>query len=120
MHNSAVFTIFFCIFAADNTSMQKLNQHIIRVYAIVLLWMFRLRLWAQDDELQELTSRSRNSDDEFLQMEEMMENQSFHIRFFDILMVVFLIGCCYVFGKIWKGCTYMILFLVVFYFFFMR
>lgn len=50
-------------------------------------------------------------------MEDMLDYQPFRIGFDDVVMIVLLLVACYVFGKIWKGCTYLIIVLaVVFYF----
>ena len=63
-------------------------------------------LAARDDDMN--TAVQRGADD-LTGMDEMVDYQSFHISFTDILMVIVIIAACYVFGKIWKGCTYMII-----------
>ena len=95
-------------------------QNLLRLYAIVCLWMLRLQLWAQDEGGDDLPFRRRGDVDEMLNPEEMLDYQPFHIRFSDILMVILLIVCCSVFGKIWKGCVYMILAFAAFMYFFVR
>jgi hypothetical protein len=95
-------------------------QNLLRLYTIVCLWMLRLQLWAQEEGGDDLSLSRRGVDEEMLYSEEMLDYQPFHIRFSDILMVIFLIVCCYVFGKIWKGCVYMILAFAAFMFFFIR
>lgn len=79
----------------------------------VVLW---LRSYAQDPDEHDIMPK-RSLGDAAEDMEELMEYQPFRIRFTDILTVVCLIIACYVFGKIWKGCTYLILVIAaVFYF----
>lgn len=53
-------------------------------------------------------------------MEDMMQSSPISISFSDILMVALLLASCYVFGKIWKGCTYLIIVMALLYFFWMR
>lgn len=53
-------------------------------------------------------------------MDGMMDYQPIHFGLDDVLMVVMLLVCCYVFGKIWKGCSYLILLLAAAYFYFLR
>ena len=93
-----------------------MNQISLKIYFIICLALMHLRSWAQDDADDDIDvgGGGRIVMDG---MEDFVDNRPFHIRFSDILMVVFLILACYVFGKIWKGCTYMILFLAVVYYF---
>jgi len=53
-----------------------------------------------------------------LDLDEMREHyQTLNISFTDILQVLLIIIACDVFGKIWKGCSYLIIILAaVFYF----
>lgn len=55
-----------------------------------------------------------------MQPEDYMDYQSIQIRFSDILMVILVVFSCYVFGKIWKGCSYLIILVAVLFYFFMR
>ena len=95
-------------------------QNLLRLYTIICLWAIRLQLWAQEEGRDDLPLGRRGDDGEMLYSEEMLDYQPFHIRFSDIMMVVFLIVCCYVFGMIWKGCTYLILAFAAFMYFYMR
>ena len=95
-------------------------QNLLRLYTIICLWAIRLQLWAQEEGRDDLPLGRRGDDGEMLYSEEMLDYQPFHIRFSDIMMVVFLIVCCYVFGKIWKGCTYLILAFAAFMYVYMR
>ena len=53
-------------------------------------------------------------------MDNLMDYRPFHIRFSDIVTCIIIVAACYVFGKIWKGCTYMIIALVFIYYFVIR
>ena len=71
-------------------------QNLLRLYTIICLWAIRLQLWAQEEGRDDLPLGRRGDDGEMLYSEEMLDYQPFHIRFSDIMMVVFLIVCCYV------------------------
>jgi hypothetical protein len=100
-----------------------MNQLSLKIYAIICLCLFRLRTWAQDDFGLDQPTTSRRSDDELTGLsgfDDMVDYRPVHIRMSDILLVIFLIVCCYVFGKIWKGCIYIILAFAAFMYFFVR
>ncbi|MBP5340501.1 MAG: hypothetical protein J6Z14_14570 [Prevotella sp.] len=90
----------------------------LRIYAIICLLLTQLRMWAQDDdEFRPLRDRGDLSDTDMDIMEGMNYYHPLHIDFSDILLIVLLIACCYVFGKIWKGCIYLLIaFAVLIYF----
>ena len=48
------------------------------------------------------------------------ETSNLHITFDDVIMVVLLLVACYVFGKIWKGCSYLLLILAALLFYMTR
>jgi len=88
----------------------------LRIYAFICLLLTQLRLWAQDEE-DFGPLRDRGDVDGMEMMEGMADYHPFHIRFTDILLIVLLLVACYVFGKIWKGCTYLLIaFAVLLYF----
>ncbi len=93
-------------------------QNLLRLYTIICLWIIRLQLWAQNEGENGSSFSHRDDTGEMIYTEEMLDYQPFHIRFSDIMMVVLLIVCCYVFGKIWTGCTYLILVFAAFMYFF--
>ena len=74
-------------------------QNLLRLYTIIFLWAIRLQLLAQEEGGEKLPLGRRDDDGEMLYSEEMLDYQPFHIRFSDIMMVVFLIVCCYVFVR---------------------
>ena len=75
-------------------------------------WLFRLQLWAQDfddDDITVFSGGGRGATGMMDDMSDMIDYRPMHIRPSDIVMLVVLLVACYVFGKIWKGCTYLIL-----------
>ena len=93
-----------------------MNNLSLRLYMLLLSAMTWLQSFAQDNDDDGDISNRRGDYDEF-SMDGYMDYQPIHFRFSDVLMVIFLLVACYVFGKIWKGCTYLILIVaVVFYF----
>lgn len=54
---------------------------------------------------------SRKKEDDLLGDTMDIDPMPIHIGFSDILMVVCLLIACYIFGKIWKGCSYLLLIL---------
>lgn len=95
-----------------------MNQISLRIYALLCLLLMQLRAWTQtaplDDESENVGRGLRGEDlgDLFQDMEEVPR---IHIRFSDVMWTVIIIASCYVFGKIWKGCSYMIIFLAALY-----
>ncbi|MBQ9667555.1 MAG: hypothetical protein IJV45_02240 [Prevotella sp.] len=47
----------------------------------------------------------------------MMDYQPLHFGMTEIMVVVLLLLACYVFGKIWKGCSYLILLIAAAFYF---
>ena len=58
-------------------------------------------------------SRGKSADDMF----HSYDQGSFHFDFMDIVLFVLLLGACYAFGKIWKGCSYLLLVLAAIFFY---
>ena len=86
-----------------------MNQLSLKIYLIICLALMHLKSWAQVDSDEDIAGERGTRGGMMDGMEDFADYQSLHISFSDILMVVLLIAACYVFGKIWKGCTYMIL-----------
>lgn len=89
--------------------MNKIGEISLRLYFLVIMFLIKLQLWAQNDDNNIVGSRGRGREDDLYDMEGLMEYQPFRIRTSDIIMLVLLLIACYVFGKIWKGCTYLLL-----------
>lgn len=96
-----------------------MNHLSLRIYFLLLTAVNWLRSFAQDDDDDELFDFRRTNADEF-PMDNLMDYRPFHIRFSDIVTCIIIVAACYVFGKIWKGCTYMIIALVFIYYFVIR
>lgn len=94
-----------------------MNQISLRIYAFVCLLLFQLQAWAQDNRDDESPLGGRGMKTDHLEdiFQDAEQYPQIHIRFSDILWTIIIIASCYVFGKIWKGCTYMIIFLVALY-----
>lgn len=92
--------------ATDNKMAEKIS---LRIYILLLAIVAKLQLWAQPDDDDDIggvmPGRGTSLDD----MEDYLDYQPFHISFSDVLMIVLLLVACYVFGKIWKGCSYLLL-----------
>jgi len=93
-----------------------------RVYVLLCMLVLRLRAVAQtgddEDDMTPLPGKGGGGKDtgEFDMLED-MEFTPVRITFDDVLTVVVLLVVCYVFGKIWKGCSYLILILAgIFYY----
>ena len=92
--------------------MSILDNLSLRIYVFLCLIFWKIRLWAQDDDddLLPVPSRGRDSADNPFDMDDALADyHPFHLRMSDIIMVVILIVACYVFGKIWKGCSYLLI-----------
>ena len=99
--------------------MQKLEQLFLRLYLLVFLFLNKIQLWAQDDGEGYGEPSRRGGDADFMN-EGMMDYQPFRISMSDVLLVVALLIACYVFGKIWKGCSYLLLVFAAMMYFMMR
>lgn len=95
-----------------------------RVYLLLCMLAIKWQGFAQttgeDDENPALSKRKDDDIDLTSMLDEEYPDWGIHITFSDVLTVVFVIVCCYVFGKIWKGCTYLIILLAVLYYYYVR
>lgn len=76
-----------------------------------------LRSFAQSDDDDDLLPGGPSGRGGMEDMEDLMDYQSFRIGFDDVVMIVLLLLACYVFGKIWKGCSYLIIVLAVIFYY---
>ena len=76
-----------------------------------------LPAWAQVyDGDEALVDRVKTDTIDDFELEEMVDYHAIHISLSDIIIVLLVVVSSYVFGKIWRGCTYLIIVLgVVFY-----
>ena len=92
--------------------MRLLDNLSLRLYIFLSMMFWKIRLWAQDDEDDFVRVPSRGGDsaaNPFDLDEAMADYHPIHISVSDIVMVVIVLVACYVFGKIWKGCSYLLL-----------
>lgn len=89
--------------------MQKAEQILLRLYFLMFLFLNKIQLWAQDDDDYVGGRAARGGDPSEFLNEGMMDYQPIRFRMSDIIIVVLLLVACYVFGKIWKGCSYLLL-----------
>lgn len=88
--------------------MKNLEQISLRLYFLVFMFLSKIRLWAQDDDEEYGSSPRRGDSPDFFD-EDLIDYQPITFRLSDIIIVVLLLIACYVFGKIWKGCSYLLL-----------
>lgn len=92
-----------------------------RLYLTLCCLVYSVMTLGQEyDDIDMDAGQSRRSSSDYNEMDGMMDYQPIHFGLGDVLMVVMLLVCCYVFGKIWKGCSYLILLLAAAYFYFLR
>ena len=93
-----------------------MNSFSLRIYILICTLIWWLQALAQsgrgyyDDD----SDRGRRGMDEVEEMDGMMDGvEGFNLTFSDILMIVLLVVACYIFGKIWKGCSYLLVLVAV-------
>lgn len=95
-----------------------------RVYVLLCMLAIRWQCLAQtmgeDDEGLPVSKRTDDEGDLTSMLDEEYPDWGIHVTFSDVLTVVFVIACCYVFGRIWKGCTYLIIILAALYYYYVR
>lgn len=72
---------------------------------------------AQDNDDMNDDAPKTSGMDDLSGFDEMVEYQPLNISFMDVLAVVAIVAACYVFGKIWKGCIYMIIVVAILFYF---
>ncbi len=94
----------------------------LRSYAVLCAILCWLRSFAQDEDDEDFIGGGRRNTEDMMSLEDYMDITDYpliHIRFSDVMMVILVVFSCYVFGKIWKGCSYLIILIAVL-FYFMR
>ena len=83
----------------------------LKIYLSVCMLVLFLRSHAQtiDIDGQARGRRGRDAQEELDGMDSYMDYQPLRFGIDDVIMVVLLLVACYVFGKIWKGCSYLLL-----------
>ena len=72
-------------------------------------WLLTMATWGQDYDDDLDNASGRRGVDELDGMDGMMDYRPIRFDTEDIIVVVALLLACYVFGKIWKGCSYLII-----------
>lgn len=99
-----------------------MKRPLIRLYLLLLSFVFSLRFYAQGDFDDDDTpvGRKRTMDEGLNPMDMDIDYPRFHLGLDDILVIVVLLVACYVFGKIWKGCSYLLLILAALFYYLNR
>ena len=96
-----------------------MKEILLRLNLLILTCIYSILSFAQDFESNQGDKFDKNGNELDL-MDGDMDYQPFSLSFFDILLILLLIACCYIFGKIWRGCTYLIILLAVLFYFLSR
>ncbi len=94
----------------------------LRLYVLLCAAICWVKSFAQDEDDEDLDIGGRRNIEDMMPLEDYMDITDYpqiHIRFSDVMMVILVVFSCYVFGKIWKGCSYLIILIAVL-FYFMR
>ena len=92
--------------------MKIIDKLTLRFWFFLCLLMGKVNMWAQRDYDGDDVTPKRGADiGNIFDMNVGADYEAFHFSIVDVLLVVLLIAACYVFGKIWKGCTYILLIL---------
>ena len=93
-----------------------MKKVLFRIYCLFCTLLTGLSLRAQELDDDDMGGGRRGADD-FDGLEGMMDYQPLHFGMTEIMVVVLLLLACYVFGKIWKGCSYLILLIAAAFYF---
>jgi hypothetical protein len=97
-----------------------MNNLSLRIYFLLCSLVTWFQAWAQDDEDEDDVIGGPKRGLEENPFEDFMDYQPLNFRISDILLVIGTLVACYVFGRIWKGCTYLILLVAVIFYFLAR
>ena len=98
-----------------------MNRFLLKAYLLLCSFAISLQTWAQADDDDLSPSRGgRSLGDDLEDMGGMMDYHPVRFGIGDVITVVLLIVACYVFGKIWKGCSYLILIVAAVFYYLLR
>lgn len=100
--------------------MEKIS---LRLYVLLCTAIMWLQSWAQDfgDDYDTIRRRRIDSNEDGLNdFDDYLEYQQIHITFSDVVTILLVILACYVFGKIWRGCSYLIIVLAAIFYYLAR
>jgi len=98
-----------------------MTRFLLRTYLVLCSLACSLQTWAQvfdDDDVP--SEKGRSLGDDLEGMGDMMDYQPIHFGIGEVFSVVLLLVACYVFGKIWKGCSYLLLLVAAVLYYMMR
>lgn len=98
--------------------MKMMEKISLRLYILVLMFLNGIQLLAQRDDIADTPSRRKEED--LFETEGMVEAQPLPFEASDIIIVILLIVACIVFGKIWKGCSYLLVAFALLMFYLLR
>ncbi len=96
-----------------------MDQIALRLYMVLCTAIMWVQAYGQVfDEDEDILQPDRRRDVEDVEsLEDYMNYQPIHFSFYDVLMVMLLLLACYIFGKIWKGCSYLLLIVAAIFFY---
>lgn len=97
--------------------MEKIS---LRLYVLLCTAIMWLQSWAQDNvENDDMTGR-RQIDSSEESIDDLLEYQQIDINISDVIAILLVILACYVFGKIWRGCSYLIIVIAAIFYYLAR
>ena len=97
--------------------MEKIS---LRLYVLLCTAIMWLQSWAQDNvENDDMTGR-RQIDSSEESIDDLLEYHQINITLTDVVNILLVILACYVFGKIWRGCSYLIIVLAAIFYYLAR
>lgn len=97
--------------------MEKIS---LRLYVLLCTAIMWLQSWAQANvENDDMTGR-RQIDSSEESIDDLLEYQQININITDVITILLVILACYVFGKIWRGCSYLIIVLATIFYYLAR
>ena len=92
----------------------------LRLYVLLCTAIMWLQSWAQDNvENDDMTGR-RQIDSSEESIDDLLEYQQIDINITDVITILLVILACYVFGKIWRGCSYLIIVIAAIFYYLAR
>ncbi|MCK8621716.1 hypothetical protein [Prevotella sp. E13-27] len=97
--------------------MEKIS---LRLYVLLCTAIMWLQSWAQGNvENDDMTGR-RQIDSSEESIDDLLEYQQIDINISDVITILLVILACYVFGKIWRGCSYLIIVIAAIFYYLAR
>ncbi len=98
-----------------------MNQIVLRLHILLCSVISWTLAFAQDDDFDDTSLFSAEKDSEGAEpFNDLVNYQPLNFDFYDLLLVILLLLSCYVFGKIWKGCSYLLLAVAALFFYLTR